>query len=353
MQHYRFVGGNMLGNVLSKYMMKQLTTQKVPTVYPEKCMNVRQRRMRCQECVLACQQDALVLGRKIVLKEEKCTNCNRCAAVCPSVTFVPRTEVLEPLYQAIQNKEKISITCSKSNEKSSVKVGCLCELPWEFFAYIALDRQLLLDCSNCEECEEKQVLQFIQKNIARLKEFFGEDRFSDAVTVVTQKEESLECQYTRRELLTYLAGQGKQKATFFAPFLLNQNEDARIYRSLLVSKVQRINKEQKLDYGWSTVALGRQCYGCGVCEKLCPQNAISIKEEEGNHYFIHHFGKCTHCGICKVVCNQKAIELTFIQKDGSQLRAVYKIDVEHCKVCNDPIPPSLGGCCEICKRKLK
>lgn len=343
----------MLGNLLSKYMMKQLTTEKVPTIYPEKCINVRQRRMRCQECILACPEDALVLGRKIVLNQKKCTNCNRCAAVCPSVTFVPRTEVLEPLYQAIQQKESISITCNKSTEKSSIKVGCLSELPWEFYAYIALDRQLILDCSYCEECEDKQASQFIQKNIARLKEFMGECRFFEAVTIVSSKEESLECQYTRRELLTYLAHQGKQKATFFAPFIFNQNEDARIYRSLLVSKVQRINKEQKLDYGWNTVALGKKCYGCGVCEKLCPQNAISIKEEEGNYYFIHHFGKCTHCGICKVVCNQKAIELTFIQKDGSRLRTVYKIDVEHCKVCNDPIPPSLGGCCDICKRKQK
>lgn len=47
----------------------------------------------------------------------------------------------------------------------------------------------------------------------------------------------------------------------------------------------------------------KYCYGCGICEKKCPVNAISMKKnEEGFRYPVIEAKKCVDCGLCKQVC---------------------------------------------------
>ncbi|MBQ7410040.1 MAG: Coenzyme F420 hydrogenase/dehydrogenase, beta subunit C-terminal domain [Clostridia bacterium] len=47
----------------------------------------------------------------------------------------------------------------------------------------------------------------------------------------------------------------------------------------------------------------KDCVGCRACEKICPQKAIIMQEdEEGFIYPIVLDDKCVKCGICKKVC---------------------------------------------------
>jgi NADH-quinone oxidoreductase subunit F/NADP-reducing hydrogenase subunit HndC len=48
----------------------------------------------------------------------------------------------------------------------------------------------------------------------------------------------------------------------------------------------------------------KKCAGCGLCKKICPENAIS-GEIEKPHRIIS--GKCVKCGLCKDVCKFDAI----------------------------------------------
>lgn len=46
-----------------------------------------------------------------------------------------------------------------------------------------------------------------------------------------------------------------------------------------------------------------QCYGCGACKDICPEQAISMKEDaEGFQYPEVDEDKCGHCGKCEEVC---------------------------------------------------
>ncbi len=45
------------------------------------------------------------------------------------------------------------------------------------------------------------------------------------------------------------------------------------------------------------------CIGCRICEKKCPESAISVNN---NHATID-YSKCTKCGICADACPQKCI----------------------------------------------
>ena len=46
-----------------------------------------------------------------------------------------------------------------------------------------------------------------------------------------------------------------------------------------------------------------QCYGCRACEQICPQHAVSIRENsEGFLYPDVSLDKCIDCGLCSRVC---------------------------------------------------
>lgn len=53
----------------------------------------------------------------------------------------------------------------------------------------------------------------------------------------------------------------------------------------------------------NSIAKFKYCYGCGVCKRACPHNAISIVADHSGFYRpdVNH-DKCIDCGVCLKVC---------------------------------------------------
>ena len=56
-----------------------------------------------------------------------------------------------------------------------------------------------------------------------------------------------------------------------------------------------------------------KCIGCGLCEELCPADAIFSREDEEGKLvpYVKYPEECWHCGSCRQDCPQEAIGIVF------------------------------------------
>ena len=88
------------------------------------------------------------------------------------------------------------------------------------------------------------------------------------------------------------------------PFLEETEEDGMLYRRQLAAAVQKeIKEDQNLRFRVSLPQFNIRCTGCGICEKVCPRQAIRIlPEEDGNRLICLTPWKCTDCALCVRLC---------------------------------------------------
>lgn len=335
----------MISSFISRYMIDQVLNPSVPKI-KGKCLDSLQGRKKCGKCIELCPEKALSFEEDIHIDKNKCSNCNICSAICPSGCIVPTYEVVEKQYNAFNNNDEIVIGCSKSEGNSNLNVECLASIPWEALAYATMDKKIKILSASCEECKYKELSCEFENAKLKLKQFLGEKKYKDKFMIIHGDDEVNVKEYSRRDLLKLWGYESRRIANLAVPIKVDQSKNARIYKSLLLKKIAD-NKEQK--FAWPILKVSDKCWGCQVCSKVCPQQAITInKAEEGKKKFIHDFTKCTQCEICKVVCNEKAVE--FVNKDISIKEKVeYEIKGVTCSVCGCPIKGDNPDKCSTCK----
>lgn len=292
-----------------------------PVFTPELCLNRRQRRYPCTACAEICPHGVFPLQSGGNLQWDRCTDCSLCVSACPARALAPSAQTNRQYTQTLQEAAPVRLSCRKEEQRGELHVGCLSSVPWELLAVLALRGELILCMRGCEDCSRQEQRRLLGENLQSLRDFLGEEGFARQVRLIRSGEEIPQVQkappsekaVTRRELFSgirkTLTRQAAEKVSKRLPFLAEDASDGMWIRRLLAESVRTATAtpsegEQGVrPFALSLPRFNTSCFGCGICEKICPHKAISIRREErGTRLVYMEPWKCSACTLCVKLC---------------------------------------------------
>ena len=256
---------------------------------------------------------------------------------------------------------------------------CLAGVPWELLALLAMHTELVLYTGVCRSCEREGWPERVQEQLSLLRDFLGEERWRRQVHVLTEgrfdppplpeETEKEEKRLTRREIFSGVR-QRMTKALVRAaaarlPLSEDGDADGMQYRRALAEAVlaerKRLSEsesppEKTPDYGVLLPRFTVRCYACGICEKLCPRDAIEIgPEQDGQRLIYITPWKCAGCSLCARTCPHGGIgDLETVRVPTLTKLALVRVPSASCERCGTPVPPgSDPRLCPACAAKVR
>ena len=349
-----------------------------PNFSPDHCLNRRQTRHPCRACSQLCPGQAIPANPVTArIDWTKCINCGLCITACPGRCFAPDTKYQQAI-SAPENADVVAFACAHSDAPAmQQKVECLCGIPWEWLAALAMRTQVRLYVRNCETCPYTACRDQLTDNLMQLELFLGEAHFSKQVLLADHADEMKAQQAAESMSRRQAFGIFRRKATKTVALSVSgmmpkpENDpakDALTYRRLLsnmiaadcIARRKRSKEENKPaqypEYGILLPDFNKNCYACGMCEKVCPQKAMTIKQSaEGESMIFITPWKCTACGLCAATCLVKGIS-SIAPHQALHLEEQCFVRVKHycCSVCGIPIAHDAeDGMCIACGVKNK
>lgn len=339
-----------------------------PALNAEHCLNRLQRRIPCTRCADICPHNVFPLKAGEAVDWTRCTDCSLCVAACPTRALTASEPVRRTWEEAASEKGPLGITCRREEQRGNLRVGCLASIPWELLTALALRGELCLFTRACWDCPHAGQKALLDENLAALKAFLGEERFKKQIrlndtadTASAVQEPEAEKPMTRRALFSGMR-RGVEKQLFkeaekHLPLLLGQQEDALALRFALSEAVKADraqNPEQR--YGVPLPRYNLNCFGCGICETVCPHKALSLVAEKGGTRLVYiEPKKCTACGLCVSLCPHKGMDgLETVTAPHLEKLALVRVKSESCESCGAVLLPGTEPkLCRRCIRKMK
>lgn len=352
------------------------------------CLNRKQTKHPCRVCSQLCPAGAIPANPVIQkIDWEKCTNCGICITACSSRCFAPDLKTQKNLSVPVKGQVAGFACYQAENGGGARRVECLCAIPWEWLAALAMRMQVVLYTGECGSCQAEGCRRQLDENLRQLKMFLGEERLGDRL-VLTDDPQMVNqlaagAQMNRRDFFGIFTSNMKKTMAFGVSTVVPVPKDdpaknGFTYRQLLsdtvwndyeqavknyraqqeAGEVKEEGQEQVPipEYGVLLPDFNENCFGCGLCTKVCPHQALSISDETENSRIISVAPwKCTGCGLCSKICIHKGIH-------GMTMRKVYHLKMqgyvrvyhEKCSQCGAAIPVDAPeGMCMICTVRHK
>ena len=347
-----------------------------PIFTSQNCINRRQRKVQCSTCLDLCPENVFSTDPKVPLAWDKCKNCGLCVSACPSRCFAPDAHLQKEYTHDLDLDRPISFSCYRETQLCDRSVECLAGIPWELLATLSLYTDIVLYIGECEECGDETRLCTLRDNLQHLRAFLGDELFVRRVHLLSEgtfeQESNEEKLKSRRDIFSDLKNSVVKSTVKYVasrlPFLdESADADGLQYRQMLSKTVLQVraNTKKAVDEGKSTAKLPTyalnlpvfttKCYGCGICEKICPQKAVEIGELENGKRLIYITPwKCTECGLCKTACPLGGIK-GFAETPVPYLERLplVRINSAACESCGRAIAPGSGSYCPTCALKAK
>lgn len=320
------------------------------------CLNTKKPYAKpCRLCIDACPHQAISEYREIDSK--LCTECGVCMAACPSDGFVDRNS--DMLYHFIETSDAIILNCPQAIP-AGFEIPCLGMIDrdlWTTLMLAARGKEVKVHTGKCSECPDKKAC--IQ-SVRAFKEVHADWPDHPPVLIQVspdQGEEITPLSPSVPKVNTSEKGgwkkKGWEKIESILPGL-TADEAYLIPRTRrLLAKQMESNPEDRIPI--PALKVNDQCTSCGVCAAICPQAALSKKENGDELTLVYEPYKCVRCQRCVNICNPKA--LSFNTKPLSHRFftgkvLIHKGSPRHCTRCGKQVfdrsePPMCVACASV------
>ncbi len=336
----------------------------------------------CSRCLDICPVHAINLSSGgPVINVKDCVLCGACSTVCrnDAILMVDSTDenIMYRIDELSPGFERVRIQCNGCSKRFRIKHGkppkntetisvpCLGRLNDTVILYGKLRKPEGLEFSPCKtRCPFYKALRAFDESVMITERLM--ERPSTEVSINDGKK--LEVSFPPANLHAhgrrdFIIESGKRAIEI--GFNLGEgdyraNRGSNLRRKRLISMilenglVSMVSMNDGLPFADLEIN-AELCDLCGLCERLCPSNALILEYSDDLLNLEFSISKCTNCGICRSICPMSAISIV----NNIHLSILDRGDVclksgkaENCAECNRPFHISNDGqkFCSVCRK---
>lgn len=304
-------------------VLKVLTPLHNVRVERGRCLRHRLSTFSCRNCFTVCATGAMGwTASGLHWDKDKCSDCQLCAAGCPTDALTSANLPLGDLLQRLDEVDTPLLACSfNPQSQGHARVPCLGMLADPqllLVLQLALGKELRLNVSSCAACENCRILPALRLSVQKIAELTpglpGSVKVIDSTPQLDYREKNC----SRREFFTFLNRRSRQTGLSLVNRLRLDTTSGSygkksmpLTRQLLLQlgKASSAVREMIDTRILPELTFASDCRGCAACVGICPTGALASPDIRGNKPQIKR-DRCTACNLCVEFCRQAAITVT-------------------------------------------
>ncbi len=336
------------------------------------CMNYQNKKNVCHKCIDVCPAAALELVNNIpVINTSKCTNCGYCISTCDVLAFDNLKSPYNEIIDQINQYPESNITCDNAeNHSKGIKVPCYLNIDLNILLQLSKYKNsvsfYLGNCPTCLKAEHDLILNHVLELQKQLNELSIPFNIKINTTKLNEENSEIINGLTRRELFQKISfkklrnfkfdEEGDLKKNKFSNLLLKEKNlfKRRLFNTYFAEETNEINVKP-INKLIASIETSDVCNGCGICEKICPTNAITWYDDlDSKSYLIFDNQACIACQKCGA-CPENAIifnSIPFNEYINSEKKVLAIFKLVKCEKCGDLFKTNdATKICSLCKKE--